>query len=118
MRMKGHFSLRDKTKSQPPSPPPPHSGMTMSNFSENTGNTRIVRTMPNTPATIQQGMTVWACSDDVSLSQRNSVAKFLSSLGEQHFVQNELYLDMATAVSGSGPGYVMLILEALVDAGT
>lgn len=91
-------------------------GMTMSNFSENTGNTRIVRTMPNTPATIQQGMTVWACSDDVSLSQRNSVAKFLSSLGEQHFVQNELYLDMATAVSGSGPGYVMLILEALVDA--
>jgi len=92
--------------------------MTMSKFIENTGNTRIVRTMPNTPATIQKGMTVWACSDDVTLTQRNSVAKFLSSLGEQHFVHDELYLDMATAVSGSGPGYVLLILEALIDAGT
>lgn len=90
----------------------------MSNFIENTGNTRIVRTMPNTPATIQKGMTVWSCSDDVNHSQRNSVAKFLSSLGEQHFVHDEQYLDMATAVSGSGPGYVLLILEALIDAGT
>jgi hypothetical protein len=90
----------------------------MSNFIENTGNSRIVRTMPNTPATIQKGMTVWACSDEVTHSQRNSVAKFLSSLGEQHFVHDEVYLDMATAVSGSGPGYVLLILEALIDAGT
>jgi hypothetical protein len=89
----------------------------MSNFVESTGNKRVVRTMPNTPATIQQGMTVWACTDHVSVSQRNSVAKFLSSLGEQHFVHDEQYLDMATAVSGSGPGYVLLILEALIDAG-
>ncbi|TFJ87660.1 hypothetical protein NSK_001010 [Nannochloropsis salina CCMP1776] len=91
-------------------------GIPMSNFVESTGNKRVVRTMPNTPATIQQGMTVWACTDHVSVSQRNSVAKFLSSLGEQHFVHDEQYLDMATAVSGSGPGYVLLILEALIDA--
>lgn len=52
--------------------------------------------------------TVWCCSDDVSKAQRDSVAKFLSSLGEQHYVQDESYLDMATAVSGSGPGYVLV----------
>lgn len=43
------------------------------------------------------------------------MAKFLSSLGEQHYVNDEQYLDMATAVSGSGPGYVLVILEALID---
>lgn len=51
---------------------------------------------------------MWCCSDDVSKAQRDSVAKFLSSLGEQHYVQDESYLDMATAVSGSGPGYVLV----------
>ncbi len=91
-------------------------GVTMKAFMEGIGHKRVVRTMPNTPATIQKGMTVWACSDEVTRSQRDSVAKFLSSLGEQLFVHDEVYLDMATAVSGSGPGYVLLILEALIDA--
>jgi pyrroline-5-carboxylate reductase len=90
-------------------------GVPMGDFAELAGTARVVRTMPNTPATIQKGMTVWCCSDDVSRAQRDSVAKFLSSLGEQHFVQDESYLDMATAVSGSGPGYVLMILEALID---
>ena len=91
-------------------------GVTMDDFQKNTGCTRIIRTMPNTPAMIQKGMTVWTASDAVSKPQRDSVAKFLQSLGEQHFVHEEVYLDMATAVSGSGPGYVLLILEALIDA--
>lgn len=80
----------------------------MNDFMELAGTSRVVRTMPNTPATVQKGMTVWCCSDDVSKGQRDSVAKFLSSLGEQHYVQDESYLDMATAVSGSGPGYVLV----------
>lgn len=87
----------------------------MNDFMELAGTSRVVRTMPNTPATVQKGMTVWCCSDDVSKGQRDSVAKFLSSLGEQHFVQDESYLDMATAVSGSGPGYVLVGFYVRVD---
>ncbi len=90
-------------------------GVPMSDFVELAGTQRVVRTMPNTPATIQKGMTVWCASDEVSKAQRDSVAKFLASLGEQHFVSDEGYLDMATAVSGSGPGYVLMILEALIE---
>ena len=71
-------------------------GVSMQDFEHLAGSTRVVRTMPNTPAMIQKGMTVWCCSADVDKAQRDSVAKFLSSLGEQHFVKDEGYLDMAT----------------------
>ncbi|MBT3321707.1 MAG: pyrroline-5-carboxylate reductase [Anaerolineae bacterium] len=78
---------------------------------------KIVRTMPNTPARIGEGITVWVASDAVSSSQKEQAQKILSALGEDVFVEDEYYLDMATALSGSGPAYVYMFMEAMIDAG-
>lgn len=77
----------------------------------------IVRVMPNTPVRVAQGMSVWTATDDVSELQRTHVKAILQALGEEIFMDHEYYLDMATALSGSGPAYVFLFIEALVDAG-
>lgn len=79
--------------------------------------TGIVRSMPNTPAQIGQGITVWTASADVTEPQRRQAEAILGACGQQVFVGDEDYLDMATALSGTGPAYVFLFMEALVDAG-
>ena len=73
--------------------------------------------MPNTPGQIGEGITVWAASKDVSDEQQKMARSILSAMGEEVFVEDESYLDMATALSGSGPAYVFLFTEALIDAG-
>jgi pyrroline-5-carboxylate reductase len=73
--------------------------------------------MPNTPAQVGAGMTVWTATPDVDEARRQEVRRIFASLGEEAFVPDEHYLDMATALSGSGPAYVFLFLEALTDAG-
>ncbi len=78
---------------------------------------KIVRTMPNTPARIGEGITVWVASDTVSTSQKEQARQILSALGEEVFVEDEYYLDMATALSGTGPAYVYMFMEAMIDAG-
>jgi pyrroline-5-carboxylate reductase len=77
----------------------------------------IVRAMPNTPGQIGQGITVWIPSHEVSLGLREEARLILSALGEEICVDDEDYLDMATALSGTGPAYVFLFMEALIDAG-
>lgn len=77
----------------------------------------IVRAMPNTPARIGEGITVWTDSAAVTDEQRAQAETILGALGEQVYVEDESYLDMATALSGTGPAYVFLFMEALVDAG-
>lgn len=77
----------------------------------------IVRVMPNTPAQIGQGMSVWTATAEVSPAQREQAQAILRALGEELFVAHEDYLDMATALSGTGPAYVFLFMEALIDAG-
>lgn len=77
----------------------------------------IVRSMPNTPGQIGQGITVWTASKEVTDEQRGLARTILSALGDEIFVEDENYLDMATALSGSGPAYVFLFMEALIDAG-
>ncbi len=77
----------------------------------------IVRSMPNTPAQIGEGITVWTASAGVSQEQLEMTRQILGALGEQIFLEEEHYLDMATALSGSGPAYVFLFMEAMVDAG-
>lgn len=77
----------------------------------------IVRSMPNTPAQIGEGITVWTPSPEVSEEQLAMTRAILGALGEQVFVEEENYLDMATALSGTGPAYVFLFMEAMVDAG-
>jgi pyrroline-5-carboxylate reductase len=78
---------------------------------------RIVRTMPNTPAQVGKGMTVWVATPAVTDEQRQQTQAILNALGEQVMVEDEHYLDMATGLSGSGPGYVFLLIEAMIDAG-
>ena len=77
----------------------------------------IIRVMPNTPAQIGAGMTMWTCAPSVSQAHRDATAEILSTIGDAIYVDDEKYLDMATALSASGPAYVFLILEALIDAG-
>ena len=78
---------------------------------------RIVRSIPNTPAQIGMGATVWAATPQVTEQQREQTAEILSALGEHISVSDEHYLDMATGLSGSGPGFVFLLVEAMIDAG-
>jgi pyrroline-5-carboxylate reductase len=77
----------------------------------------IVRSMPNTPGQIGQGIAVWTASSEASSEQREMAQRILGALGDQVFVEDESYLDMATALSGTGPAYVFLFTEALIDAG-
>ncbi|PDW04313.1 pyrroline-5-carboxylate reductase [Candidatus Viridilinea mediisalina] len=77
----------------------------------------VVRSMPNTPATIGEGMTVWTAAAEVSEQQRGWARTILGSLGHELYVDSENYLDMATAINGTGPAYVFLMMEAMIDAG-
>ncbi|HIE24762.1 MAG TPA: pyrroline-5-carboxylate reductase [Anaerolineales bacterium] len=92
-------------------------GATIEKISTGLKHAKVVRTMPNTPARIGEGITVWVASDAVSESQKEQAQKILSALGEDVFVEDEYYLDMATALSGSGPAYVYMFMEAMIDAG-
>ena len=76
----------------------------------------IVRSMPNTPAQLGKGMTVWYATPEVTETQRAATATLLGSLGAQIAVDDEKFVAMATAVSGTGPAYVFLVMEALIDA--
>lgn len=77
----------------------------------------VVRAMPNTPAQIGEGMTVWTATPEVTTEQRAQAQAILGALGVELFVGDEGYLDMATALSGTGPAYIFMFMEALVDAG-
>jgi pyrroline-5-carboxylate reductase len=76
----------------------------------------IVRSMPNTPAQLGKGVTVWYATPEVSDEQRAQASALLRSLGEEVNVDDERFVAMATAVSGTGPTYVFLVMEALIDA--
>ena len=76
----------------------------------------IARVMPNTPAQIGEGMSVWAATPAVTEQQKESVRALLQAMGREIYVDDESYIDMATAVSGSGPAYFFLVMESLIDA--
>jgi pyrroline-5-carboxylate reductase len=76
----------------------------------------VVRSMPNTPAQIGEGMTVWTASAEVSPRQRRCASSILGVMGLEIVMDNEKYLDMATAISGSGPAYVFLFVESFIAA--
>ena len=80
------------------------------------GHRRIVRSMPNTPARVGRGMTVWYATPETSDDQRAEARALLRALGAELEVDDEKFVAMATAVSGTGPTYVFLVMEALIDA--
>jgi pyrroline-5-carboxylate reductase len=92
-------------------------GQTIRTIVEGFANPSVVRSMPNTPAQIGQGITVWTATPEVPAEQRDQAEALLGALGEQLYVDDERYLDMATALSGTGPAYIFMFMEALIDAG-
>lgn len=92
-------------------------GATVSKIAKGLAHPAVVRSMPNTPAQISQGITVWYPAPAVSDEQKDISKNILGALGEQVAVDDEGYLDMATALSGSGPAYIFLFMEAMIDAG-
>ncbi|HAX24742.1 MAG TPA: pyrroline-5-carboxylate reductase [Chloroflexi bacterium] len=92
-------------------------GATVDRLHAALGHERLVRSMPNTPAQIGQGVTVWLATPSVTDEQAQAVAALLGAMGEAVRVESEEMVDMATALSGTGPAYVFLVMEALIDAG-
>ncbi len=92
-------------------------GASIAAISDGLQNSRVARSMPNTPGQIGQGITVWTAAPEVASQQRKQVETLLGALGEQIYADDERFLDMATALSGSGPAYAFLFMEALIDAG-
>lgn len=92
-------------------------GIRMETLRQQLKHDSIVRVMPNTPAQIGEGMSVWAATHSVSDQQKELAQTMLSTLGKEIYVADEKYLDMATAVSGSGPAYIFLVIESMIDAG-
>lgn len=92
-------------------------GAKMATLNRGLEHASIIRVMPNTPAQIGQGMAMWTCSESVDQGKRDLTRSILSTVGLEIYVDDEKYLDMATALSASGPAYVFLFIEALIDAG-
>ena len=90
-------------------------GVPIKKLADGTAHAAVVRA--NTPAQIGQGITVWTGTQEVTEVQKQQAQAILASLGQEIYVDEEDYLDMATALSGSGPGYVFMMMEALIDAG-
>jgi len=80
------------------------------------GHKPVVRVMPNTPARIGQGMSVWTATADVSKKQKEWAGAILGAIGKEIYVDDEDDIDKATAVSGSGPAYFFLFVEVLTEA--
>jgi pyrroline-5-carboxylate reductase len=92
-------------------------GVKIRTIADGLANPSVVRAMPNTPAQIGQGITVWTATREVPETQRTQACDLLRALGDEIYADDEKYLDMATALSGTGPAYVFLFMEALIDAG-
>lgn len=92
-------------------------GAQMSTLARGLEHDSVIRVMPNTPAQIGCGISMWTCSPEVQQPQRDLARSILATVGKEIYVDDEKYLDMATALSASGPAYVFLVIEALIDAG-
>lgn len=92
-------------------------GATIDKISTGLDHQAVVRSMPNTPAQIGEGITVWTAAEAVSDLQREFAREILNAFGDEVYLDEERFLDMATALSGTGPSYVFLFMEAMVDAG-
>ncbi|MDQ3744477.1 MAG: pyrroline-5-carboxylate reductase [Acidobacteriota bacterium] len=92
-------------------------GARMEAIAAELGHPPVVRAMPNTPAQIGQGMTAWTATPEVGPAQLEQVRSLLGALGREMYVESENMIDMATALSATGPTYIFMMMEALVDAG-
>lgn len=91
-------------------------GARLGTISQGLAHNSIVRVMPNTPAQIGEGVSVWTATSSVNRKQLDQARTILQALGKELYMNDEKFLDMATAVSGTGPTYVFLVMEAMIDA--
>jgi pyrroline-5-carboxylate reductase len=92
-------------------------GVTIETITGGLKHPHVIRVMPNTPAQIGAGMSVWTATGNLPEAARETATSLLGVLGREWYVEDESYLDMATALSGSGPGYVFAFIESLIEAG-
>lgn len=92
-------------------------GATMRRLTSGLGHSPIIRVMPNTPGQIGAGMTMWIASDAVPRETVDTTRAIVQTLGKEIYTDDEKMIDMATALSASGPAYVFLFIESLIDAG-
>ena len=93
-------------------------GQTIESFQRRFGESQaIVRAMPNTPAAIGKGITVAVANGHVSDNQRGQADALLRATGQVEWVDDENLLDAVTALSGSGPAYIFLLIDTLAKAG-
>ena len=92
-------------------------GTPIDTFVQGSGVEKVARSMPNTPAQIGAGVTVWGCTENINADERKKIKSVLDSFGKSVFVDDESFIDMSTSISGSGPAYIFLLMEAMIDAG-
>jgi pyrroline-5-carboxylate reductase len=93
-------------------------GKTLKYFASQLGAAaKVVRAMPNTPAAVRQGITVACAAKGVSAAEKKRCQQLLEAVGQALWVEDEALMDPVTALSGSGPAYVFLLVEAMAAAG-
>ncbi|MBS0520411.1 MAG: pyrroline-5-carboxylate reductase [Proteobacteria bacterium] len=93
-------------------------GKTLAYFAGHLGAAaKVVRAMPNTPAAVRQGITVATAAKGVSEAEKKKCQELLEAVGQALWVEDEALMDPVTALSGSGPAYVFLLVEAMAAAG-
>jgi len=93
-------------------------GKTLKYFASHLGAAaKVVRAMPNTPAAVRQGITVACAAKGVSAAEKKRCQQLLEAVGQALWVEDEALMDPVTALSGSGPAYVFLLVEAMAAAG-
>jgi len=92
-------------------------GISIDAISSWCGNAQVVRAMPNTPALVRQGITGLFANKAVSEEKRHQADHLMHAVGQTVWVKDESLMDAVTALSGSGPAYVFLFIEALTQAG-
>jgi pyrroline-5-carboxylate reductase len=92
-------------------------GVKMHTLGTKLNHRRLIRVMPNTPAQVGEGMSAWSAAPEVPDSIREFVGRMLDALGVSIYMHDEKHVDMALAVSASGPAFVYVFMESLIDAG-
>ncbi len=91
-------------------------GATIQTLSSGLDHDHVIRAMPNTPAQIGEGISLWTATTKVTEQQKGWAISILRGIGKEIYVDDEEYITMATAVSGSGPAYFFLFVESMVEA--
>lgn len=91
-------------------------GVRINTLCQGLNHRHVVRVMPNTPVQIGEGISVWTATTEVTKPQKEWTSAILGAMGKEIYVDDEKYLDMATAVSGSGPAYFFLFVESLIES--